>query len=147
MDEFDTTRCVICGQAFTLRTGNTFWVAAASREIVGVAHLQCQRRRGSGYSRVWINRTASIDDLRFIAWHFAHIPRPLRGADKYAVSLIQEGMPADTPTVYQTRMLAYWSQPDSAVGAALAEAAWRRYLELLADYRAYTAKAPGANGC
>lgn len=142
MEEFDITRCVICGKAFTARTGNTFWVADASRELRGVAHLTCQRRRGSGYERIWLNR-ALLDELRFIIWHYAHADRRLRGVDLYASMLIEEGPPSDAPTDLQARLLAHWSQPGSAVGAALAEAAWRRYRELVAAFRASEAAHAG----
>jgi hypothetical protein len=136
MRDFDLTRCAICGRAFTPRTGNTFWVADANRKLLGVAHLRCQRRRGAGYLRVWINRGASLDNLRFIIWHFARGPHRRGSVEMYAGILIEEGPPSDEPTNFQARMLAYWSRPGSEVGAEMAEAAWRRYRELVAEFRA-----------
>lgn len=136
MDGFDLTLCAICGRAFTARTGNTFWVADASRRLLGVAHLKCQRRRGAGYVRVWINRGASLDDLRLIIWSFAHGPYPRDSVGMHASMPIGEGPPTDTPNDFQARMLANWSRPESEVGVAMAEAAWRRYRELVAAFRA-----------
>jgi hypothetical protein len=111
-------------------------VTDAKRELLGVAHLRCQRHRGSGYFRVWMNRGASLDDLRFIFWLFARGPHPRRSVAMYAGMLIEEGPPSDTPTDFQARMLTYWSRPGNEVGAAMAEAAWRRYQELAAEFRA-----------
>ncbi len=138
MGEFDITRCIVCGKAFTSRTGNTFWVADASRVILGVAHLKCQRRRGSGYTRVWLNR-APFEEVRFQLWHHTRFPGPKSGAERYAGWLINGAPPADTPNDYQAYLLERWSRPESDVGAALAEDAWRRYLELVAEFRAHEA--------
>lgn len=138
MGEFDTTCCIVCGRAFTLRTGATFWVIDARGELLGVAHLQCQRRRGSGLLRLW-TAAAPLDGMRFLAWHFAHVPPPRHGAALYAGMLMDGLPPSDTPTAYQTRLLDHWSRPESAIGADMAVAAWRRYLELAAAYRAHEA--------
>ena len=133
---FDTTRCAVCDKAFTARTGNTFWIGNAQREVLGVAHLACQRRRGSGFVRVCIS-SAPPEFVRYCLWSFAHQPHPLRGADRYASMLCREFPLTETPNAFQTAMLAYWSGPGSAVGATLAAAAWQRYLALVAEYRAY----------
>lgn len=136
LEGFDTTRCAVCGKAFTARTGNTFWIGNAQQEILGVAHLKCQRRRGEGLVRVCIT-SAPPEYVHFCAWYFTHQPYSLGGALRYAATLCRDFPLTDTPNAFQTRMLAYWSRPDSKVGAAMAEAAWERYLELAAEYGAY----------
>jgi hypothetical protein len=135
----DTTTCIVCGRPYN-RSSHPFWVADERGVLLGTAHAS----HWSGYPprpnatlRKVCAAEHGIAAARFVAWHDATYDVHDPAYDLLAATLVFGEPPQDAPSERQADYLAHWSSPGNSYGPRGAEAAWSRYRELVAEYRAW----------
>lgn len=128
----DTTHCVVCKRAFG-RNSKPVWMGNRTGTIVGMAHSGCSWPQDRSLQYV-ASQSTPLDAARFRAWFNA---RPER-MPQIAIIVGTEA-PQDAPSAEQQRLLDYWEQHGTPIMGVNAEAAWRFYTELVAEYRAWLA--------
>jgi hypothetical protein len=134
----DTTTCVVCGRPYR-RASKPVWASDPGGRIIGTAHSTCAPYSWEGGTRRAHEIAVPLEAARFEAWHNAHYHPHSPPYNLLALALIGQEPPQDTPSERQRDLMEHWSRPGNSYGAAGADAAWARYVELVAEYRAWLA--------